>query len=416
MKRIIFLSLVISTISFYNPTTAQESVTMGAGYANDVYYSMEDGIVEVVERAGWDIGFYTSPWSAAIITNGGMGVELYTYPNGDTTSWLNIDTTGLSTWPVLFNGEDLWENGAFNRNSGVHPDYGWGVYNSITHNVVGDSLYIIKLADGTFKQVWIVEKISIENKYVIRYADLDNSSQKEKTLDIQNWQGMNFVYFDFESADLTEREPDTDEWDLLFTKYQAMQPQGVPYPVIGVLNNTISSANRFHPVTLDFNDWYSQPWDTAKAVIGYNWKWFDLSAFQWNLEDSLLFFVNAPNGSVYKMYFTHFAGTSSGVIEFELEEVSLLDIEAPEDIDVEIGLLPNPATNSVTVAWSMDLHENAAVRVFDLTGKEVISRRLNADRMAEGNVKIDISSLHDGMYIVSVVSGGSVINEKLIVR
>ena len=206
MKNFLLLLLVISLFSVLRPAHSQELVSMGAGYIYDVYYSMEDGVVDEMERDDWDLGFYTSPMSAAIITNCGTDlydhVKLYTYPKGDTTAWMNIDTNGLSTWPLLYNGEDRWENGAFNRNAQGYPDYGWGIRNPVTNNITGDSIYIIQLADGTYKQLWIVKKITDENKYVIRYADLDNSSLKEKTLDVDNFVGMNFAYFDFASATL----------------------------------------------------------------------------------------------------------------------------------------------------------------------------------------------------------------------
>ena len=416
MKNFLLFLLIISVLSVLNPAYSQESISMGAGYAYDVYYSMEDGVIAEEEREGWDIGFYTIASSAGIITNGGMEVELYTYPNGDTTAWMNIDTNGLSMWPKLFNGEDSWENGAFNRNSHGYPDAGWGIYNISTNDIVGDSIYIIKLADGTFKQLWIVKKISDENKYVIKYANLNNSSAKEKTLDVDNFLGMNFAYFEFESGTLFDREPETYEWDILFTKYQAMLPQGVPFSVVGVLNNVNTPANRFHPVTLDFNDWFTQPLDPAKAVIGYNWKWFDLGSFQWNLEDSLLFFVNGPNGNIYKIYFTFYEGTSTGNIEFEQEVVSMVDISDLQENMASIRLLPNPADNMVTVTWNHELNRDADIRIFNIIGKEVMFRSLGADAQSRGGIRLDISSLHEGMYIVSIISGGTVVNEKLVVR
>ena len=95
---------------------------MGPSYANDIYYSLENGVVATVSRTNWDIGFHTTVWTASIITNGGAGVNLYTYPNADTTGWNTVDTIGMASWPVLYDSEDNWEDGAFNRNAGGHPD------------------------------------------------------------------------------------------------------------------------------------------------------------------------------------------------------------------------------------------------------------------------------------------------------
>ncbi len=52
---------------------------------------------------------------------------MVTLPHGTT-----IDTSGLSTWPVLYNSTDEWEEGAFNTHSYGSFDYGWGVYNIIS--------------------------------------------------------------------------------------------------------------------------------------------------------------------------------------------------------------------------------------------------------------------------------------------
>lgn len=418
MKKILSLALIVSVLAVLSPAYSQQTVSMGVGYIYDVYYSLENGVVDFMEREDWDLGFYTDPMSGGIITNCGTGLEnhirLWTYQNGDTTAWMNIDTTGLAGWPLLYNGEDSWENGAFNRNSLGYPDFGWGVKNATTNNINGDSLFIIQLRDGTYKQLWIQKKITSENKYKIRYADIDNTSEDHETLNIDNYLGMNFAYFDFETGSLFDREPETDEWDLLFTRYHAMQDVGVHYLVAGVLNNVNTPGNRFYPVSMDFNDWFLQPMEPVKATIGWDWKWFSFMS-GWNIEDSLLYFVESPNGNVHKIYFTEFAGTSSGNIEFEQEIVSMVDIDDQQANDAGMQLLPNPASNTVNVSWSPDLNSEASLRIFDIAGKEVMSRKLTSDEYDQKQVSLDISMLHEGMYVLSIVSGNSLISKKLMV-
>ncbi len=151
---ILTLSFTVSGQAFKSAgdVAVLDSVVMGPGYANDIYYSFEDGVVASVPRANWDIGFHTTLWTAAIITNGAAGVNLYTYPNSDTTGWSAVDTAGLGFWPILYDSEELWEDGAFTRNATGHPDYGWGKYNPITHDVVGDSIYLLQTLDGTYQK------------------------------------------------------------------------------------------------------------------------------------------------------------------------------------------------------------------------------------------------------------------------
>ena len=125
MKTIIHISLflMISIAGFSQPEkagqalNAQDSVVLGLSYANDLYFSFENGVVSTVPRTNWDIGFHTTVMTASIITNGASGVNLYTYPKADTTGWNTVDTAGISGWKILYDNEKDWEDGAFNRNA-----------------------------------------------------------------------------------------------------------------------------------------------------------------------------------------------------------------------------------------------------------------------------------------------------------
>jgi hypothetical protein len=412
MKRY-FYALI--SLVFFVPgiLSAQEEILMGPGYALDVYFELGAGVSEEVEREGWDLGFFTTPESASIITNGSIGIELRTYNNGDTTDWKDVDTTGLSTWALLYNGEDSWQNGAFNRLSTGGNDVGWGIRNTSTNDIIGDSLYILKLSDESYIQLWIERKIFSENKYEIKWADLDGNNVNSETLDIDNFLGVNFVYFDFESEDLEDREPESTEWDILFTQAMVLLPQGVYFPVVSVFHNTNSPANRFYPVPLDFNDWFTQPLEYKKTVIGGDWKYFDLTAFQWNLVDSLVFFTEALDGNIYKIYFTDYEGTSTGYIAFEAEVVSMVDVDELADEEISFRIYPNPAINELRV--SLDGQEKGLyeIKVYDMSGRQLLYSRSQGQ---QEELLLDISSLKEGMYAVSVFQNGKIATEKLIVR
>jgi hypothetical protein len=412
MKRHLF-ALFIAVLLLPALLSAQEEIIMGPGYALDVYFELGAGVSEEVERAGWDLGFFTTPESAAIITNGSMGVELRTYMNGDTTAWKDVDTTGLSTWKALYNGEDSWENGAFNRLSTGGNDVGWGIRNASTNDIIGDSLYIIKLADESYKQLWIERKIFAENKYEIKWADLDGTNVGSETLDIDNFLGVNFVYFDFASEDLSDREPESTEWDILFTQAMVLLPQGVYFPVVSVFHNTNSPANRFHPVPLDFNDWFTQPLEYKKSVIGGDWKWFDLTGFQWNIVDSLVFFTEALDGNIYKIYFTDYEGTSTGYIAFEAEVVSMVDVDEAADEDISFLISPNPAQNDLRITLKDQDAGQYEIKLFDMSGRQVLYKKTEGQ---QDEILLDISSLAEGMYVVSVFLNNKIATEKLIVK
>ena len=229
MKKLLRKATLILTLTGLLFTASgqviSDSAVMGTGYANDIYYSFENGSVLSTPRAAWDIAIHTPIFTATLLTNGSSGVQLYTYPTADTSGWNTLDTAGI-TWKVLYNSEELWEDGAFNRNATDQFDFGWGKYNPVNHDVVGDSLYIIKCIDGQYRKLWIIRKHSLGNTYYMRYANLDGSNEHNVTLDINPFTSKNFVYFKFPGEELVDREPDTASWDILFTQYVAIQPNG----------------------------------------------------------------------------------------------------------------------------------------------------------------------------------------------
>ena len=393
-----------------------DSIEMGNSYANDVFYSFENGTVLVTPRVTWDIAFHTPIFSATILTNGAGGVDLYTYPLADTSGWNTLDTTGLSGWNILYNSDTLWEDGAFNRNAAGHPDYGWGRYNPINHDVVGDSLYVIKCIDGQYRKLWIQRKHSIGNTYYIRYANLDGSDEHNATLDVNPYTNKNFVYFTFPGEDLIDREPDTASWDVLFTQYQAMYPTGDIVKVTGVLNNFGVYANRFHPVPMDFTDWLSQPMDSTRSPIGYDWKKLNFQTFTYEMEDSLIFFVQTRGDDIYKLYFTAFySGMAGGKAVFTKELLSPSSVTEVLPAEEALTLGPNPVRDQLSIIFKEDVDENISYMMFDLSGREILSgeRRVNGNRL---ELAIPAGSAVDGMHVLVIYAGNKAYTSKIIVN
>ncbi len=159
INQMLMAFLMLATSMLYaQDVVVRDTLVMGPGYADDIYYSFDNGEVSKVARGDWDIAFYTPRFSAGIIVNEGNGVQLFSYPNGDTSAWSAIDTSGMASWSPMHNSPESWEEGAFNAHASGHPDYGWGVYNSVDHYVYGDSLFVIATPSGMKKLRIIVKK------------------------------------------------------------------------------------------------------------------------------------------------------------------------------------------------------------------------------------------------------------------
>ena len=154
----LIIAICISTILIGQ----NNQISLSPGYANQSFYSMQNGEIINISNEDWDIAFSTDAFSATIRINDGKGVELYTYPLGDTSSWTTINNSSINilTNP-MYNSDTQWSSGAFDTNQVGGFDYGWGIYNLQTHHIVGDSLFIIKTVNGTWKKLWMEQKWQI---------------------------------------------------------------------------------------------------------------------------------------------------------------------------------------------------------------------------------------------------------------
>lgn len=420
MKKIYFTILtglgLFAAMAFSPALNAQvvlksDSVTMGQYYANEIYYSMKNGETSSFVRNSWDIAFRTKIMSSSIITNDGTSVVLWSYPKADTAGWAIVDTSGLYTWTRMFNDPTNWEDGAFSRNAQGHPDYGWGRYNDQTHDVVGDSLFIIKLRDGSFRKLRIIRKNSVNNIYYFRVANLDGTSQQDLSVNCNNYITKDFVGFSLETNLAVDYQPVKADWDIVFTKYMSIQPGGQPYPVTGVLSNEGVKSKKFFPVSLDYVDYTIGSWDSTRSSVGWEWKYIDTN-YVYHIVDSTVYFVKSLGGDIYKLVFTKFAGSSTGVIVFETAKVAGLGITG-KTISEELSIYPNPAVNQFQVSYNRVSAEPALLELSDLAGR-ILERRSLESGLSQ--LSFDVSGLGSGIYFIRISSPEGSVSKKVMIR
>lgn len=390
-----------------------ETVSMGPGYTNEVYYQFSTGNTATVTRNSWDISFRTMIMSSCILINDGSGVTLWSYPYADTTGWTTIDTTGLSTWSPMSNDPTDWENGAFSRYTTNHPDYGWGIYNSSTHVIQGDSLFIIQLVDGTFKKLWMVEKNSPINTYFFRYANIDGTDLQEITVNCNLFTEKEFVGFNMQTNLTVDYQPVKTSWDILFTKYMSVQPNGDPYPVTGVLTNPVNYTKKYYPVDPEYNDWEIAPWDSSRSNIGWDWKTFNMTTFTYQVNDSMVFYVKDQITDVYRLKFTAFEGSSTGNIDFGKAKVFSNGIGDSNQSGIRITLFPNPAYEYLQIGIEAlkPINESVFVCIFDFSGRLI---RTEPVPSGQEQITLNIQSLSPGAYLLQVSSGNTLSLNKFI--
>lgn len=421
MKKLL-LSFIFGISLFMMPNLQanpiNDTVVMGPGYANDVFYSLANGVVKTEIRANWELAFYTNRWSAGISINDGSGVMLYTYPLGDASAWNNIDVSNIENWKNLVNSDTIWEDGAFNRNALGHPDYGWGVYNTINHDVMGDSIYIVKMADGGLRKLFIERKNSVSNKFYFKYANIDGTNEVNQVLDVTPYQDSRmFIYYSLTMAAVVDREPDINSWDLQFSRYSAIvfDNTGAPsdYVVVGITTNNEVGAARNYPVAPDFIGWTAQPMEFHRTPIGHNWKEFNMSAFSWVIQDSLAYFVQSRQGDIYKLTLNYFSGSGSGKTGFTKQLVSMVSLGETDATNTSLSVYPNPAKSFAVLKLNVDNNVPVQVKLFTLDGKMVFNQQMT--NTANG-LKLSLDGFDNGMYIVETLSQGQTQKVKFIIN
>lgn len=410
MKRLLLSTLGLLALGSAKSQQVSDMISTGSGYTNAVFYSLEDGEIANVSNEDWDVAFNTSLFAVDIRINGGKGVELYTYPDGDTSDFATVDITNIASWSQNHNSTKSWDIGAFNVGAtGSQFDYGWGAYNPTTHYVTGDSLYIVKTLAGDYKKIWI--QTLANGNYNFKYADINGSNLTTESIALSGYSSKNYFYYSFDNSTVIDREPDTDDWDFLAMKYDALQPQGVYYPVTGILTNRGVKAREARSTNVTTANWSDFTEEEDIDVIGSDWKSLN-SSWTYDIVSDLSYFITDKAGNIWQIIFTDFGGSSTGDIEFTKEMISAVSIDENEEIN--LGLYPNPASSQVTLLYDNLNEDLATVTVYDLQGKIVYSNEFYGEGFNKQTV--DVSFLNAGIYNVIIQSENRVGAQKLIIE
>jgi len=416
MKKInLLLSLVVSVEIIQAQTTVSDSIDLGANSSNMVFYSLSGGSKTSVNAQDWDLQFGTNFQSASIRINDGINntanVALYKLQSADTANWgYPVDTTGMTR---LYNSDTTWEVGALNNQqlpctAGTY-NFGWGCYDFTSHNVTGSEVYVIKTINGSYQQIWVRNLIGSANTYEIRFADLDGSNSQTVSVNRNPFSAKSSFYYAIESDEIKDTEPQKTEWDLVFRRYETFVTVPIPsyYTVTGVLLNggvTAAEARNADPAS---NEYSGYPFESNISVIGYDWK------SQTTIVDSLVYFVQAQDGYIYKLVFTGYSGLATGKIYFNKTQlVQATSVRETSNIRA-LALLPNPATEHVQAVFTLMNESDVTIKIFDLSGKSHFNTRTLA-RAGVNVLTLSTAQLARGFYLLSVDDGSNQLTYKLI--
>lgn len=420
-KQLLLSAFSIAALTATAQTVITDTVIMGAGYANQIWYSLPDDEQGSQAKNNWDLAFRTSgSMGSSIMVNHSSGGALWVYPKADISGWASADTTGLSTWVGQYNSETEW-TGALGRyaNPADAFDLGWGVYDMGSHYVLGDSMYIVKTQTGKFKKL-IIDKLA-SGTYTFTYANLDGSDSSTSTLSKSGYSSKNFGYFNLDTKTSIDREPATSKWDLVFGQYSSGDYASAGfagYTVTGVLvNDTLEVAKAIvDPATRPtYNTYSAYTFSNNINGLGYNWK-----STSGVIKDSNVYFIRRNNGDIWKLNFTGWiSGVSgNGSTIFTKQRLFSTSITEKATSNTTLALSPNPATNgqNVSIVYNFDASVNTAVaNVYDMTGRVALTQQLETTKGLHAYT-FNSSNLIAGTYIISVVADGQATHQKFIVQ
>lgn len=436
LRSLFFVTALAFSSTSFAQTWVADTVTMGAGYANDIYYSLKNDEQRTEPNNNWHLAFQMTPQgpygNVSVFANHVPG-GLHIYPmhlkastNFATFGYADtVGKTGMNK--ELFNSDTSWNFGAFNKMADPNNpfDYSWGQYMQATHEVVGDSLYLISYAGGDYK-MWIQKYISVPADsvgWIFRIAKLDGTQDTTIRLyRVPNYSSRLFAYYNIATKTVIDREPGRYTWDLLFTRYKEYIP-GAPgspfYSVTGALTNfDVVVAKKISAGSpADTTGFATFTYSKKQNEVGSNWKTYAQAANQWYVSDSNYYFIKTKNTNEYwEVKFTYTDGSAGGKMAFSKRMLgTITGIKNVASPIIGYHLAPNPATADVNIL--VDAKEpvkGATVFVTDLTGKVVMQSKIDLNGFAA--YKLNVAPLSSGTYVITVTNGSWKVADKLIVQ
>lgn len=415
MKHLLHFAAIFFIAVQVQAQEASRSLSMEPSYTNQIFYKISTDTETSLAMDTWGLAFLrTSSFDIGIRVNDASGIQVYEAAN-EASDWDNIDVANESEWDLLYNSDTSWENGAFMQGSAT---YGWGEYNPATHQVTGSVVFVLKYADGTFRKFFIDNFLEA---YTFKYSTWDETNESwstDETVTLANTENPDhfFNYYSLENNASVNVAPTQDDWDLTFTKFTTDYPSdegSMPYLVTGVLQNpNLTVAERDEPNGQDNSAdlTYSEEINT----IGYDWKAFDGTAYTVNSDQA--FYVKYEDGTIYRLVFTGFEGSSTGNIDFTTEDVTTtLGLEQVEN-NFSFGLYPNPSREGqVQLVLDNSQSSDYEINVYNLTGQLMLNKIMELSS-SFAQTELDVSALSSGTYIVQIQTEQAKQTKKLIIQ
>jgi hypothetical protein len=424
MKKVLLALSLLATLTA-TEASAQvwiaDSVNCTPGIKKDVWYSLENGTVKSDTVSNWVMSLSMMNQTGAIWANHVDGVRIFnTHKTTSQLATITLADTATST--QQYNTDYTWERGAMNvnRNPLDTFDYGWGSYDQVSHNVYGDTVYLINKG-ASYYAIAIDSLIGSSMTYHTRVASLTPPLQPFPFVFAKGatYANKNFMYIGTGQTGLfpVDREPETATWDIVFGKYFGVVPVGgggtAIYPVAGALTNYKTEVARVQGVALDdaFAAGQTYARNTRINNIGSDWKFFTGTNYVY--PDSLSFIVKAKDNMLWQIKFTGYSSTT-GDMKFNKRKIGFpLQVKDVTSAVTSLTVSPNPTQGDAVIVLEAQRATKATMRVMNTNGATIAQRNIDVETGINA-FTADLSRLSSGMYIISIIGADVQVSTRIV--
>ena len=410
---------VLSQTDEFGYTTVE--LSMGASYANRVFFDLSANNIVSQPANTWDIAFFrNSAFSFGERVNDAKAIKVY-QASANPADFETISLADKPNWgEPLYNPDitEALEDGVF-ANSTLLPanglNFGWGSY-SPGGIISGKVVFVLEYENGDYYKFFI-EKY--QAGYTFKYAKWNGTtwdSTQSKTL-ASGSDDAYFNYFSFDSGAKVENlEPSKSAWDLMFTRYYTFFNGQMMYRMAGVLQSPNVSIAYVRPET-QATSTFSAPaaanYSKTISTIGHSWK-PTIGA----PHADAVYYIKEGN-SYYRLYFITNGGTANGNMFFKYKNITSELAVADFGKKGTFGIYPNPTKADKKVNILFDVKQSASkngnVEIYDFSGKKVYETAV-ANQSGFSTKEVDLNRLNSGTYLVKITYGGQTETKKLIVK
>ncbi len=312
-----------------------EPMVGGPNQPNQVYIDLSSENQVTARRDSWDLGFYAGD-EFRVTLNGSI------YMAAAELESTNIDAVTEADVADLLGQVAVGTFDPANEAFVDHPDgdITKTAISAISTNDADNKVYLVNLgyevgtetpepgsvvvagAARGYKKIRILRD---GDNYVLQYANLNDTSHQE--IIINKAEGYNFTHFSFNTNNVVSAEPETANWDLVFTVFTNLIDGAGSYGFSdGVLHNRKGgvrsyqvSTDTFVFDTFSLTDVNQGNFEVDQRAIGDNWR----DVLERIIFDDRFFIVEDANGNIYKLRFLALVNTfgERGFPQFEYQLV-----------------------------------------------------------------------------------------------